>query len=83
MCLEDKQCLLKKLHLRSENDHTKEMHAVTHKKENMKYKKEREKYEILEYPTYYSLQARKGLARVRICADAISTFGLTMFYLQQ
>ena len=35
------------------------MHAVTHKKENMKDKKEREKYELLEYVTYYSFQARK------------------------
>ena len=37
--LEDEQCLLKKLYLRSENDTAKEMHAVTHSKENMKDKK--------------------------------------------
>ena len=36
------------------------MHAVTHKKENMKDKKEWEKDEMLEYATYYSLQPRKG-----------------------
>ena len=30
--LEDKQCPLKKLYLRSENDSAKEMHAVTHTK---------------------------------------------------
>ena len=36
------------------------MHAVTHKKENVKCKKEREKYEILEYATYYFLQAQNG-----------------------
>ena len=36
------------------------MHAVAHKKENMKDKTEREKYEILEYAAYYSLQAWKG-----------------------
>ena len=58
--LEDKQCLLKKLYLRSENDPAKEMHAITHNKENMKDKKEREKYEMLEYAPYYSLQVRKG-----------------------
>ena len=34
--LEEKQCLLKKLYLRSEKDPAKEMHTVTHKKENMK-----------------------------------------------
>ena len=33
------KCLLKKLYLRSENDPAKEMHAVTHKKENMKIRK--------------------------------------------
>ena len=54
--LEDKQCLLKKLYLRSENDPAKQMHAVTHKKENNK--KEREKYEMLEYAPYYTLQIR-------------------------
>ena len=42
--LEDKQCLFKKMYLRSENDPAKEMHAVTHKKENTKDKKEPEKY---------------------------------------
>ena len=41
--LEDEQCLLKKLYLRLENDPAKEMHTVTHKRENMKGKKEREK----------------------------------------
>ena len=46
--LEDKQCLLKKLYLRSENDPAKEMHALHIKKENMKDKKEREKYGMLE-----------------------------------
>ena len=35
------------------------MHAVTHKKENMK-DKEQEQYEIWEYANYYSLQARKS-----------------------
>ena len=54
--LDNEQCLLKKLYLRSENDPAKEMHTVTHKKENMKDKKEREKYEMLEYATYYTLQ---------------------------
>ena len=56
--LEDEKCLLKKLYLRSDNNPAKEMRVVTHKKENMKDKKEREKYEMLEYATYYSLQAR-------------------------
>ena len=56
----DEQCLLKKLYLRSEHEPAKEMHAVIHKKENIKDTKEREKYEMLEYATYYSLQARKG-----------------------
>ena len=55
--LEDEKCLLKKLYLRSENDPAKEMHTITHKKENMKDKKEREKYEMLEYAI---LQALKG-----------------------
>ena len=51
--LEDKQYLLKKLHLRSENGSAKEVHAVTHKKENMKGKKGREKYEmVLSSKTY-------------------------------
>ena len=59
LLLDDGQCLLEKLYLRSENDPAKEMHAVTHKKENMKDMKEREKNEMLEYVTYYSLQARK------------------------
>ena len=59
MCVSEK-CLLMKLYLRSENDPAKEMHTVTHKKENMKDKWEREKYEMLEYASYYSLQARKG-----------------------
>ena len=49
--LEDEKCLLKKLYLRSKND------TITHKKENMKDKKEREKYEMLEYAI---LQALKG-----------------------
>ena len=59
----DEQSLLKILYLRSKHDPAKEMHACTHKKENkkenVKDKKEREKYEMLEYVTYYSLQARK------------------------
>ena len=58
--LGDEQCLLKKLNLRSENDPAKKMHAVTHKKENVKDTKEREKYEMLEYATYYSFQAQKA-----------------------
>ena len=58
--LQDEEYLLKKLYLRSEIDPAKVMHAVAHKKENLKNKKEREKYEILEYATNYSLQARKG-----------------------
>ena len=58
--LEDKQCLLKKQYLRSENDPAKEMHAVTHKKQNLNDKKEREKYEILECVPYHSLKVRKG-----------------------
>ena len=59
--LDNEQCLLKKLYLRSEIDPAKEMHTVTYKKENMKDKKEREKYEMLEYATFYNcLQARKG-----------------------
>ena len=41
--LEDKQCLLRKLYLKSENDPAKEMHAVTQKKESIKDKKQREK----------------------------------------
>ena len=41
--LKEKQCLLRKLYLRSENDPAKQMHAVTHKNENMNDKKEREK----------------------------------------
>ena len=49
-----------KLYLRSENDPAKEMHTVTHKKEKMKDKWERGKYEMLEYATDYPLQARKG-----------------------
>ena len=41
--LEDKQCLFKKLYHRSENDPAKEMHVVSHKKNNnIKDKKERE-----------------------------------------
>ena len=44
--LDNERCLRKKLYLRSENDPAKEMHIVTHKKENMKDKKEREKYEM-------------------------------------
>ena len=60
--LDDEQCLLKKLYLRSEK--VKEIHAVTHKKENMKDKTEREKHEMLEYATYYSLQAWKKARRV-------------------
>ena len=32
------------------------MQAVTHRKENMKDKKEREKYEMFEYAPYYFLQ---------------------------
>ena len=39
--LDNEQCPLKKLYLRSENDPAKEMHTVTHTKENMKDKKER------------------------------------------
>ena len=58
--LEDKQCLLKKLYLRSENDPAKEVHAVTYKTENIKDKKEHEKYQMLEYAPYYSFQVRKG-----------------------
>ena len=60
------------------------MHAITHTKENMKDTKEREKYEMLEYATFYSLQSRKGYAclRIRYGADAISMFGLIMLYLQ-
>ena len=54
--LDNEQWLLKKLYLRSENDTAKEMHTVTHKKENMKDKKERKKYDMLEYATYYTLQ---------------------------
>ena len=57
--LEDEQCILKKLYLRSENDPAKAMHVVTHKNENTNDKKEREKYEMLEYATYY-FQSRKG-----------------------
>ena len=49
--LEDEQCILKKLYLRSENDPAKEMHAFTHRKENTKEKKEREIHEMLEYAT--------------------------------
>ena len=41
--LDSEQCLLKKLYLRSENDTAKEMHSVTHKKENMKDNEEPEK----------------------------------------
>ena len=63
---EDEQCLLKKLYLRSENDSAKEMHDITHKKENMKDKKEREKYEMMECAPYYSLQVQKGYACLRI-----------------
>ena len=44
--LEDEQCLLKKLYLKSENDPAKDMHAVTHKNESIKDKNEREKYEM-------------------------------------
>ena len=55
--LENKH-LLMKLNLRSEKDPAKEIH-VSRKKENMKDKKEREKYEMLEYAAYYSLQVRK------------------------
>ena len=51
---------VKKLYLRSENDPAKEMHAVTHKKETMKDKKEQEQYEMLEYAPYYSFQVQKG-----------------------
>ena len=36
-------CVSHTLYLRSENDPAKEMHTVTHKKENIKDKKEREK----------------------------------------
>ena len=41
--LEAEQCLLKKQYIRSENDPAKNTHAVSHKKESMKLKKEREK----------------------------------------
>ena len=57
--LEDEQCTLKKMYLRLENYPAKEMHALTHKKENTK-DKDGKKYEMLEYATYYSFQARKG-----------------------
>ena len=48
------------MYLRSENDPAKEMHAVTHKKEDMNDTKEQVKYEMLEYAPFYSLQVRKG-----------------------
>ena len=62
----DEQCLLKKLYRRSENDTAKEMHAVTHKKENTKDRKERKKYEKYRICHLYSLQARTGYACLRI-----------------
>ena len=57
------------------------MQTVTHKKENMKDEKEREKCEIEYAP--YCFQVQKARHAEEYGADAISTFGLVMLYLQQ
>ena len=81
--LDNRQCLLKKLYLRSENDPAKEMHTVTHKKETMKDTNERGKYKMLEYATYYTLIKHETTKRaLEYGADAISMFGLIMLCLQ-